>query len=142
MVSTRSIVGWIDSLGQDLRYAARGLYKTPAFTLIAVLTLALGIGGTTTIFSVVDALLVRPLPYPDQNRLVTLSTSYARFPRARGPVSWTDVAHWRADNGVFEQIECVSRPDMVAMSSPGYAERVGVQHVICGCFRCWGSKLS
>lgn len=129
MVGIRSIVGWIDSLGQDLRYAARGLYKTPAFTLVAVLTLALGIGGTTTIFSVVDALLVRPLPYPDQNQLVTLSTSYAKFPRARGPVSWTDVAHWRADNGVFEQIECVSRPDMVAMSSSGYAERVGVQHV-------------
>jgi putative ABC transport system permease protein len=129
MVRAGSIAGWIETLGQDLRYAARGLSKAPAFTLVAVLTLALGIGGTTTIFSAIDALLLRPLSYPDQNRLVALSISYAKFPRARGPVSATDVAHWRAGNRVFEQIECVSWPDMVAMSSSGYAERVGVQHI-------------
>jgi len=129
MVGTGSILGWIETVVQDLRHAARGLCKAPAFTLVAVLTLALGIGGTTTIFSAIDALLLRPLSYPDQNRLVALSISYAKFPRDRGAVSATDVAHWRADNRVFEQIECVSRPDMVAMSSPGYAERVGVQHV-------------
>jgi hypothetical protein len=79
LVSIRSIVGWISTLGQDQRYAARGLCKAPAFTLVAVLTLALGIGGTTTIFTVIDALLVRPLPYPDQNRLVTLSTTFAEW---------------------------------------------------------------
>jgi putative ABC transport system permease protein len=129
MVGTGSIAGWIGTVVQDLRYAARGLCKAPAFTLVAVLTLALGIGGTTTIFSAVDALLLRSLPYPDQNRLVALTTTYAKFPRSQGPVSATDVAHWRADNRVFEQIECASWPDMVAMSTPGYAERVGVQHV-------------
>jgi putative ABC transport system permease protein len=129
MAGTGSIAGWIETVVQDLRHAARGLCKAPAFTLVAVLTLALGIGGTTTIFGAIDALLLRPLPYPDQNRLVALSIRYAKFPRAQGPVSATDVAHWRADNRVFEQIECVSWPDMVAMSSPGYAERVGVQHV-------------
>ena len=129
MVGIGSIAGWIETVVQDLRYAARGLCKAPAFTSVAVLTLALGIGGTTTIFSAIDALLLRPLSYPDQKRLVALSISYAKFPRGRGSVSFTDVAHWRADNRVFEQIECVSRPDMVAMSSPGYAERVGVQHV-------------
>jgi putative ABC transport system permease protein len=120
---------WIEALGQDLRYAARGLCKSPAFTLVAALTLAIGLGGTKTIFSVIDALLLRPLPYPEQDRLVALSNSYPRFPGARGPVSATDVAHWRADNPVFEQIEFVSRSDMVAMSSAGSAERVGVQHV-------------
>ena len=124
-----SISGWIETVGQDLRYAARGLCKRPAFTLVAVLTLALGIGGTTTIFSAIDALLLRPLPYPEQDRLVALSNNYPRFPRDRGEVSATDVAHWRADNQMFEQIEFVSRPDMVAMSSAGFAERVGVQHV-------------
>ena len=129
VVRIGSIAGWIEVLGQDLRYAARGLCKAPGFTVVAVLTLALGIGGTTTIFSAVDALLLRPLPYPDQDRLVALSNSFAKFPRDRGPVSATDVAHWRADNQVFEQIEFVSRPDMVAMSSAGSAERVGVQHV-------------
>ncbi len=140
MVRVGSIAGWVETLGQDFRYAARGLCKSPAFTLVAVLTLALGIGGTTTIFSAVDALLLRPLPYPDQDRLVALSNSYARFPRDRGPVSATDVAHWRVDNRVFEQIECVSGPDMVAMSSAGYAERVGVQHVSVRLFSLLGIK--
>src|SRR5579863_5690685 len=119
----------MEAIGLDLRYAVRGLRKAPAFTLVAVLTLALGTGGTTTVFSAIDALLLRPLPYPDQDRLVALSNSYAKFPRDRGPVSATDVAHWTADNQVFEQIEFVSHPDMVAMSSAGSAERVGVQHV-------------
>ena len=140
MAGTGSIAGWIGTVVQDLRYAARGLCKAPAFTLVAVLTLALGIGGTTTIFSAVDALLLRSLPYPEQNRLVALSTTYANFPRAQGPVSATDVAHWRADNRVFEQIECASWPDMVAMSSPGYAERVGVQHVSVRLFSLLGIK--
>jgi len=129
MIRTGSIAGWIEALGQDLRYAARGLCKSPTFTLVAVLTLALGTGGTTTIFSAINALLLRPLPYPDQDRLVALSNTYRQFPRDRGPVSGTDVAHWRADNQVFEEIEFVSRPDMVAMSTAGSAERVGVQHV-------------
>jgi len=140
VVRIGSIAGWIEALGQDIRYAARGLYKAPAFTLVAVLTLALGIGGTTTIFSAIDALLLRPLPYPDEDRLVALSNSYAKFPREGGPVSATDVAHWRADNRVFEQIECASWPDMVAMSSAGYAERVGVQHVSVRLFSLLGIK--
>ncbi len=140
VVRIGSIAGWIEALGQDLRYAARGLCKAPGFTLVAVLTLALGIGGTTTIFSAIDALLLRPLPYPDQDRLVALSNTYAKFPRERGPVSGTDVAHWRADNQVFEQIECVSWPDMVAMSGAGSAERVGVQHVSVRLFSLLGVK--
>src|SRR6267143_1822649 len=140
VVRIGSIAGWIEALGQDIRYAARGLYKAPAFTLVAVLTLALGIGGTTTIFSAIDALLLRPLPYPDEDRLVALSTTYSKFPRMGGPVSATDVAHWRADNQVFEQIECASWPDMVAMSSAGYAERVGVQHVSVRLFSLLGIK--
>jgi putative ABC transport system permease protein len=140
VVRTGSITGWIETLGQDVRYAAQGLCKAPAFTLVAVLTLALGIGGTTTIFSAIDALLLRPLPYPDQDRLLALSNSYAKFPRDRGPVSATDVAHWRTGNQVFEQIECVSGPDMVAMSSAGSAERVGVQHVSVRLFSLLGIK--
>ena len=140
VVRIGSMAGWIEAVGQDLRYAVRGLRKAPAFTLVAVLTLALGIGGTTTIFSAVDALLLRPLPYPDQDRLVSLSNSYAKFPRESGPVSATDVAHWRADNQVFEQIESVSGPDMVAMSSAGSAERVGVQHVSVRLFSLLGIK--
>ncbi len=140
MIRMGSTAGWIEALAQDLRYTVRGLCKSPAFTLVAVLTLAIGIGGTTTIFTAIDGLLLRPLPYPEQDRLVALFNRYPEFEHERGPVSATDVAHWRADNQVFEQIECVSGPDMVAMSGAGSAERVGVQHVSVRLFSLLGIK--
>ncbi len=121
--------GWIEASGQDLRYAVRGLRKSPGFTLVAVLTLAIGIGATTAVFSVINQLLLRPLPYPDQDRLVALSNIFPGHPDSWGSVSATDVAHWRADNEVFEKLEFVSGPDIVAMSGAGSGERVGVQHL-------------
>src|SRR5580765_4215273 len=77
----------------DLRYAARLLLRQPAFTLIATLVLALGIGANTAIFSVVDAVLLRPLPYVDQDRLVSLSTFW-RQTGLRGQVSSPDFQDW------------------------------------------------
>ena len=61
---------WIEIAWRDVRYALRGLWRNPGFTIVAILTLAIGIGATTTVFSVVDGILIKPLPYPDADRLV------------------------------------------------------------------------
>jgi hypothetical protein len=68
-----NIVGFFDSVGRDLRHALRGLLRRPAFTLAAASTLALGIGATTAIFSVVYSVLIQPLPYPNAAELVSVS---------------------------------------------------------------------
>lgn len=123
------MTGSIKALAHDLRYAARGLRKSPGFTLTAVLTLAIGIGATTAVFSVINGVLLRPLPYPDSGRLVAVSNVFPQSGSPFGLVSGSDVANWKADNRVFDRLEFVSHPDIVAMSGGGYGERVAVQHM-------------
>jgi putative ABC transport system permease protein len=86
----------------DLKFAFRQLLKNPGFTAVAVLTLALGIGANTAIFSVVNAVLLRPLPYPDSERLVWLAE---RGPEWNGgSISWPNFADWREQQSVFDHI--------------------------------------
>ena len=85
---------------QDLRYGSRMLLKNPGFTLIAVLTLTLGIGANTAIFSVVDTLLLRPLPYHESGRLVMLSEK-ARD-GGRTSMSYPNFSDWRDRAQSFE----------------------------------------
>jgi len=96
------------TLWQDLRYGARMLLKKPGFTVIAVITLALGIGANTAIFSVVNAVLLRPLPYPEPERLMMINTADL----ARGVTNWginlPDFREWRARNRSFEAMAAFS----------------------------------
>ena len=70
------ILGWLESVVQDVRYGVRSLIKNPGFAAVAILTLALGIGASTAIFSVVNAVLIRPLPYKNREQLVAFSAVY------------------------------------------------------------------
>jgi putative ABC transport system permease protein len=89
-------------LMQDLRYAVRMLAKNPGFTLIAVLTLALGIGANAAIFSVVHGVLLQRLPFPNADRLVQLQEAVG--PERSNPVSYPNFLDWKAQNHVFEQM--------------------------------------
>jgi putative ABC transport system permease protein len=97
----------------DLRFAFRQLRKTPGFTFIAVLTLALGIGANTAIFSVIYAVLLQPLPYPDGDRIVILTETDSNQPQIS--VSYPDYLDWKRDNTVFENL-AVSRRESFNLS--------------------------
>jgi putative ABC transport system permease protein len=92
------------TLIQDLRYGIRMLLKQPTFTAVAVITLALGIGANTAIFSVVNAVLLRPLPFPQSDNLVTVTMANPRLGEDRIPLSVADFLDWRAQNQVFENL--------------------------------------
>ncbi len=91
----------------DFRFAFRQLFKSPGFTFIAVLTLALGIGANTAIFSVINAVLLRPLPYPEAERIVYLSESDPI--QSSISINWLDFLDWKRDNTVFEELAVARR---------------------------------
>ena len=105
------------TLVQDIRYALRMLRKSPAFTLIAVLTLALGIGANTAIFSLADAFLVHPISLPDAGRLMMLSLYQ------KAPVSPGDYADLQAQSRSFEQVAAY-RQDDINLTGGNVLERV------------------
>jgi putative ABC transport system permease protein len=89
---------------QDVKYGIRMLAKNPGFSVVATLTLALGIGANTAIFSVINAEILRPLPFRDSGQLVNVATSNAKLHTTSGAVSYPDFADWRTQNHVFQQI--------------------------------------
>jgi putative ABC transport system permease protein len=95
----------MNNLWQDLRYGVRMLIKKPGFTLIAVITLALGIGANTAIFSVVHTVLLRPLPFPEPDRLVVLAGK-GKESLIGGTVAYPDYEDWRARAQSFEDMSC------------------------------------
>ena len=116
----REVWRWtlVESFFADLRYALRQLRKSPAFTAAAVLTLALGIGANTAVFSVVNAVILRPLPYPEPQRLVSVESLDPRGGPHPSDLSYPNFFDFRSYNQVFEHIVCYRHSDF-ALSGAG-----------------------
>src|SRR5215216_3518103 len=99
----------MDTLLQDLRYGIRMLAKSPGFTLVAVITIALGIGANTTIFSTINAVVLQPFSFPDQGRLVMLWEHNPEVGIIRGSVSPGNFAEWREQARSFDQLAAISQ---------------------------------
>src|SRR5215510_15880167 len=97
---------------QDLRFGVRTLLKAPALTAVAVVALALGIGANTAIFSVVNAVLLRPLPYAEPGRLVALWESNTQRPMSRDSISYPNFFDWRAQSKSFDRMASYYTNDM------------------------------
>src|SRR6266849_2673292 len=112
----------METLLQNLRYAIRTLRKSPGFTVVAVITLALGIGANTAIFSVVNAVLLRPLPYKDDSRLVVILN------KGRNPVAPANFIDWRSQSQSFSQMGVAEywAPNLTGTDNP---EKLWALHV-------------
>lgn len=112
---------WWDGLRQDVRFGLRMLAKTPGFTAVAVLTLALGIGATTVIFSAVYAVMLKPLPFKDSDRLVFIQKRNPPRGWTRNPISPAEILAWRDQSGVFEDMAAFTQTSCV-LNGAGEAE--------------------
>src|SRR5438270_13474576 len=95
---------WLETLWRDLRYGARTLLRTPGFSLTAILVMALGIGATTSLFTIVRSVLLRPLPFRDPDKLVMLYERFRQEPGSYNVVSPADFRDWRAQTHGFEDM--------------------------------------
>jgi putative ABC transport system permease protein len=132
-----SIAGFFDSIGRDLRYALRGLSRRPGFTLAAVLTLALGIGATTAIFSVVYSVLIKPLPYPNADELVRIRHTAPGLGVADMVASTNMHLSYRQENRAFAAIGLWVE-DSATLTIRGEAERVRALRVADGTLQALG----
>jgi putative ABC transport system permease protein len=127
----------MESILHDLRFGLRMLIKSPVFTLIAVLTLGLGIGANTALFSVVNGVLLNPLPFPDPGQLVTLHESKPNFDR--GSISYPNFQDWQRNNRSFSAF-AISRSYAFSLTGSGDPEQVGAEFVSSEFFRILGVK--
>ena len=133
----------LDMLMQDVRYGMRMLRNRPVFSAVAILTLALGIGATTAIFSAVHGVLLRPLPYPDSDRLARVySLDTRREARAPGNLSVPDVADLNRLSSTFEELGAHNYGGYFTLTGTGDAERVARLLVTSGYFRVLGARAA
>src|SRR5688572_13397905 len=115
-----------EDLIRDVRHAVRGLSRSPGFSLAVILTLALGIGGNTAVFSVVDQLLLRPLPYPNGDQLVMVDELSRLNSRADvSPANWLD---WQRESRTFQRF-AAWRGWLFTLTGAGEPQRVNAQQV-------------
>jgi predicted permease len=139
---THEAWGWaqFERLFQDLRYALRRLGRSPGFTLSTVLILAVGIGSTTAVFSLVNAVLLQPLPFPESDRLVWVIQQDHSLPgNAAEALSYPDYFDWRAQNHTLEGLASY-RDGTVTMQLKGASERLEVETVSANFFSVLGAR--
>ena len=117
---------WLEQLWQDIRYALRMLCKSPGFAAIAILTLALGIGANTSLFSVVNGVLLNPLPYPYSNQVVSAANWFPGF--GEGSISYPDFLDWARLNHTFSSLAAY-RQSSFNLTGQGDAERVSAMEI-------------
>ena len=119
-------VVWLEQLWQDIHYALRMLRKSPGFAAIAILTLALGIGANTSLFSVVNGVLLNPLPYPHSNEVVTAANWFPGF--GESSISYPDFLDWARLNHTFSSLAAY-RQESFNLNGQGDTEQVTAMEV-------------
>jgi putative ABC transport system permease protein len=127
-----------ETLWQDVCYAARTLRKSPAFLVVVVLSLALGIGANSTIFSVLNMLMYRPLPYPQPDRLMAIWETETGRETSSEPPAIADGADWKKQSHIFEDIALTSYTEPTPLAGSGVAEQASAQFVTPNFFRLLG----
>ncbi|CAN5834523.1 ABC transporter permease [soil metagenome] len=128
---------WLDNASQDIRYAARVLRRSPSFTCAAILTLALGIGANTAVFSIVDTVLIRPLPFASAEALVTVGERTAEGGSSN--VGYATLLDWRTRSRSFEQL-ALMRSWLPTLVADGEAERLDAVRVSANYFDMLGTR--
>jgi len=123
----------------DIRYAARTLTRTPGFTAVAILSMALGIGGTSAVFCLFRAVLLNPLPFPEADRLVTITEGRASGATAGFPISGHEYGAWKSESQVFERI-AMYRGERLNLTGGGEPETIGVLEVSADFFPALGLR--
>src|SRR5215208_6997800 len=131
----------MEKLLQDLRFALRGLLRRPGFTLTAVVTLALGIGSTTAIFSVVDAVLLRPLPFERADRIVAVRNLWTKTGIRSATVSAPDVDDWKAQSRSFQAMAYYTGGE-TSVTMGSVADYVSVYRITPGFFEALGARAA